>query len=122
MTIVGPTVEKVAQSEARAALERIRDDLALSDLELADMFQTTQSNIHQYLQVKSPLPRGLAIQVKDSLQWLAKLELLIERDRVAQVIRRPSPLFSDRSAVELIAEGRIAYVVDAYDRLLNFAP
>lgn len=103
-----------------ADLVRIKDIRALSPDEVARLMAVDSKVALAWL-AGGEIPLLYTVQLDKMLESLDRLVQMFEPKRLPEMLRRPAPVFADRAAIEIILQGGIEYVADAYERLLTYS-
>ncbi|QBI19533.1 hypothetical protein ER308_08200 [Egibacter rhizosphaerae] len=103
--------EALDRQRGAQQLERVRSVWGLSQAETARVFGVSRQAVSKWLGRGVPSERAEAIADLAAASDL--LTRYLQRDRIPAVVRRPAPALSDRSLLQIAAEGETGEVLRA---------
>ena len=112
----------ITESEAKIVLEVWSVLLRITLEEAGQILGVSAGTIESWLNNQLPIPPEFLGRIKSTDASLSRVQDLIKKASLADVIRRPAEVFGGQTALDWILAGRIKDVADAYDEGLYFQP
>lgn len=109
------------RSEAlRSLLGNAREALDLSFDQLGRIFHVSGETVRRWETGAIAIPESHWTAVSGLAQETGRLQQLFEAHRLPMVIRRPAEMFTGRTALDWIFDGRIQEAADLYEAALLY--
>lgn len=112
--------DRAREEEGGTTLARLRAELDLSFDDLGRVLDVTGETVRRWERGLAPIPPERLAAIAEQGAALARLKAFLRAERLPVATRRKAPLFDGESARDLILRGRIAEVVERYDRALRY--
>ena len=110
-------VDELDRTVRTEPLERFVELWGLSNSAAAAVFGVSRQAFSKWLKTGAPSDRAGA--VADLAAATDGLDRYVKRERIPAVVRRPSPMLSDRSLLDLASDGETHRVAEAVDQMFD---
>jgi transcriptional regulator with XRE-family HTH domain len=112
--------DQAREEEGSTMLTRLRAELDLSFDDLGRVLGVTGETVRRWERGLAPIPPERLAVIAEQGAALERLKVFLRAERLPVSTRRKARLFDGETARDFILRGRMAEVVERYDRALRY--